>query len=178
MKVKLLVIALVVLTVLNLATIGTVLYYSYSVHPWGRGWHRGKPLPLHSARPGLLLSPQQRKKLLQIHQQLEAELLPLKQQLDGEKRSLADLIARDVLDTLAVRKKLATMARLQTAVQLKAITRLHQIVLELPVEQRKVFFERVLAPRRPRFRRGRNPERFKGKMYDSSTFHQIPEEAP
>ncbi|RMG68785.1 MAG: periplasmic heavy metal sensor [Calditrichaeota bacterium] len=180
MKVKLLVIALVVLTVLNLATIGTVVYYNQ----WGRArewrWHHGReePPPFARGGPEMFLTPEERGQLMQIHRELEAELRPMKERIRRQKRALADLISREALDTLAVRQKLEALASLQTQIQLKAIARLHSIAVQLPVEKRKAFFEMVLSARPPRFYRGRFRHLYQNQFQDTSSFNQKQEETP
>jgi Spy/CpxP family protein refolding chaperone len=135
--------AAIILTVVNLAAFGTLLY---------NRWSNAQPPHLSDQRDQrfeqmkkeLALSAEQVTQLDMYRTTFHAELDSLSTQLVAARTQLAHALLEDKLDTARVNSNLDTISRLQFSAQRKVISHLLSVKRILNPDQQKQFFAIVL----------------------------------
>ena len=157
MKIKVLIGTLVFLIVINLATIGSFLYYQWQ-NPAER------PFP---PRPGmqppreLELDKAQRRQMRDLFLQFKTETEPLQNQIRDLENEIFSMLQEDAPDSGLINEKLQKIAALRLEVSKKIIDKFYDTREFLSPRQQKHFFNALMKERagpmgpEGRFRKGR-----------------------
>ena len=129
---------------INVAAVGTLVYYW--VGPHGRppaGPHRPHRGGFEQA---LGLSPEQKVKLDSLRAKYFRSLRPLRRQLHEERRALTDLMEEATVDSAALKKHVERIADLQAKMELLTVQHVREMSSVMTPEQREEF-HRLLRER-------------------------------
>lgn len=167
MKLKVLIGVLVFLIVVNLATLGSYLYYRMTPQPdfppeFVPGVPGGAQERFH--RPPWL-TPEKAQQMRQLLNQLRSETEPLQQDLNRTEEALFELLQRESAPD-SIERKLEEVAHLRLEISRRALGKLIEAKQFLSPEEQRVFFQFIiqsrpgLKGRRPGFpgREGHRPD--------------------
>ncbi len=121
MKIKILVGLLIVLIVLNLATIGSYVYFRWVQPPPPPEF---PPPPPHRKFPpsrAMQLRPEQRIKLHRLRKEFMKEARPYRQEIGRLRQDIIGLLLQEEVDTAAIYRKLEEISALQMNIEKQAI---------------------------------------------------------
>ena len=125
--------------IINISTIATFSYYRW-LKAEKRTYSRKRSSHRESFYKKLGLSEEQSEKVKQLRSDLWDEIKPLRAQLNEERRRFVQTLKKDTINIDEVYEKVAKIAEIQKAMQLKTVENMlaHQSILT--AEQRKLFF--------------------------------------
>lgn len=148
MKLKVLIGALVFLIVVNLATLGSYLYYRMTPQPdFPPEFIPGAPgsPQEHFHRPPRL-KPEKAKQMRQLFDQLRSETETLQQDLSKSEEALFDLLQQESApDT--IERKLEEVAHLRLEISRRALGKLIEAKQFLSPEEQRIFFQFIIQSR-------------------------------
>lgn len=148
MKLKVLIGVLVFLIVVNLATLGSYLYFRMTPQPdFPPEFIPGDPgSPEGRMHRPPWLAPEKRQKMRALLERLRSETDTLQQQLGKAEEELFDLLQQESApDT--IERKLEEVARLRLAMSQKALEKLIEAKQFLSPEERRIFFQFIIQSR-------------------------------
>ncbi|HQU71427.1 MAG TPA: periplasmic heavy metal sensor [Calditrichia bacterium] len=150
MKIKVLIGILVVLIVVNLATIGSFLFYRF-----GPREHGFRPPPMVEGGPEQL-SREQRRELFKLLREFGDETENLREEITELEKKLFELLQQENIPEAAVDSTLREIQERRLAMSKFAIQKMGVAKTFLTPEQQKRFFSAIIQARSPR------PDRFDG----------------
>jgi hypothetical protein len=159
MKLKVLVAVLVLLIVLNFATIGTFLYMHFTrpeMPPMADGPGFPPRDPASARRPGLHRLPSEdREILVGLLGELHSETEDLRTKMRDLEGSVFDLMQRDPVPEARVDSLLAEISQVRLEISRIATRKLIEAKGVLPPEEERIFFDAILQARpAPHFSQG------------------------
>jgi uncharacterized membrane protein len=120
MKIKILVGVLVVLIVLNLATVGSYVYLRWVKPPFREfpGFERPEMPRMH---PRMRLDSKQREKMQGMRMKFFESVQPDQKRIGELRNEIFEMIQQDNVDTTAIDRKLGEIADLHKKIEMKAI---------------------------------------------------------
>ncbi len=137
MRQKWLLYALLFSVAINIAAVGTLVYYWVGPHGRSAAW------PPKSHRGGfeetLGLSSSQKVALDSLRARYFRELRPLRRQLHKERRRLSELMEKDTVDSLALKTEARRIAELQAQMELLTMKHIREMANVMTPEQKEKF---------------------------------------
>lgn len=155
MKTKILVSVLLFLIVVNLATLGTYLYWRYSDHPMREEsfppleGQEGMPMG-GAGSPMLHLAPEQREQMMELMHGFREETRDIHQAIIVLEDQTFDLLQQDIVPIEKVDANLKELSALRFEMSRKATERLIKAKAFLSPQQQRMFYG-GLTHARPRF---------------------------
>ena len=151
MKLKILIGILVFLILVNLATIGSYLFFSQKPSMWDRGPFDGR----RGARAARMFDREQRKQLGKLMREHRQNSLGQHQQMAAIEQEIYELLKADSVDIEQLKSKISQIHALRAEVSSNAIQVLINSKSFLTPEQQAYFFRAIIHGPRHRGDRGR-----------------------
>jgi len=147
MKIKSIVIFLVILLILNLATLGTILYYQFYPHhkrTYSPDWQRYKKG--HGLPAKLILTPDQRTKFRQLQKKLRGEIQPLMKENWEIRQEVLDLLQQEPVPWEEIQSRQKRLSEIRSQIEMKTMRNIQEAKEFLTPAQQKALFKLLVLP--------------------------------
>jgi len=147
MKIKSIVIFLVILLILNLATLGTILYYQfYPHHKRIFSSERERYKKGHGFPGKLILTPDQRTKFRQLQKKLRSEIRPLMKESWEIRQEVLNLLQQEPVPWEEIQARQKQISEIRNQIEMKTIRNIQEAKEFLTPAQQKALFKLLILP--------------------------------